>query len=452
MVDTAGRPWWDQAFRSVVEGRRVIIAAASVTTGAAAARSLRQYGPDDVMVYSLSPGAPVDDVHVFSTPPPADSSYAALAGHWERHTSNPTAEARTALDAFDPMGEAIVFRMLGAEPTEIAGRRVAAYRPEEWTALEDKTVIDAFWDRHAVSRQPSVVVPLHEAPEASSQLDLGYGTVWAADARDGLHAGAALTKWVRTSDDVELVTDELLSRCDHVRVMPFVEGIPCSIHGVVLPDGVAVLRPVEMLTLRQERRFHYLGASTFWDPPDHIRAEMRDMARRTGLGLAAEVGFRGAFSLDGVAADDGFWPTEVNPRVGGGLQALTYADTAPPVLLFELIVAGASTGISAAEFERQLTDIADRERAGLVQMFSRPSVTLNRPARHDGTRWEWAAEGDEQHASVQAQSIGVLAQLTSAALPHGASAAKITADFARFTDEQLGTSNGPLDPAVDPFG
>ena len=51
--------------------------------------------------------------------------------------------------------------------------------------------------------------------------------------------------------------------------MPFLEGIPCSIHGVVFPDGVATFRPVEMVTLRRpgSNRLHYAGAATFWDPP-----------------------------------------------------------------------------------------------------------------------------------------------------------------------------------------
>ena len=457
MTDEPEIPWWDQPFRSVVQGRRVIVAAASVTTGVGAARALRSYGTDAVMVYALSPGDQPDDVDVYSTSAPADSAHATLAEHWERHTSDLTLEARAAFDAFDPDGRAIVFRMLGAEPTNIAGRRVVAFRPDSWTALEDKTVIDAFWGRHGVRHQPSTVVRLRDAPTAAAGFDLGGGTVWAADSRDGLHAAASLTKWVRNADDIEPVTDEMRPHCDRVRVMPFVEGIPCSIHGVVLPDGVAVLRPVEMLTLRQERWFRYLGASTFWDPPDRIRTEMRRTARSIGEGLAEEVDFRGAFSVDGVAAADGFWPTEVNPRVGGGLQALTHADGAPSVLLFELIVAGASMGLSALEFERRFTDLADAERSCFLQVFSAPSTTRAGTARHDGTRWVWAggdnevAVSDQPHISFQAQPIGVLAHLTADALPHGDSAAGLAADFAQFLDREMGTSVGSLEGAIDPY-
>jgi hypothetical protein len=55
-------------------------------------------------------------------------------------------------------------------------------------------VIDEFWDRAGIERQPSIVVPLGEAAEASRTIDRGDGTVWAADAREGFHGGAR-SKW-----------------------------------------------------------------------------------------------------------------------------------------------------------------------------------------------------------------------------------------------------------------
>ena len=51
--------------------------------------------------------------------------------------------------------------------------------------------------------------------------------------------------------------------------MPVLEGIPCSIHGVVLPDQVLAFRPVELLCYRRVGRPHllYAGAATTFDPP-----------------------------------------------------------------------------------------------------------------------------------------------------------------------------------------
>ena len=71
------------------------------------------------------------------------------------------------------------------------------------------------------------------------------------------------------------VTAELRTSCDRVRIMPFLEGIATSVHGIVLPDGVVALRPVELVTLRRPgHRLVYSGCATFWDPPDDVREEM----------------------------------------------------------------------------------------------------------------------------------------------------------------------------------
>ena len=86
---------------------------------------------------------------------------------------------------------------------------------------------------------------------AAEALDRGHGTVWAGDAREGFNGGAALTRWVRDAQDAEEAFETLSKRCDAARVMPFLEGVPCSIHGWVLPDGVQVFRPCEMLVLRR---------------------------------------------------------------------------------------------------------------------------------------------------------------------------------------------------------
>ncbi len=105
--------------------------------------------------------------------------------------------------------------------------------------------------------------------------------------------------------------------------MPFLDGVATSVHGIVLPDGIAALRPVELVTLRQGHALRYSGCATFWDPPAAVREEMREAARRVGGRLRDEVGFRGAFTLDGVATADGFRPTELNPRFGAGLGVIT---------------------------------------------------------------------------------------------------------------------------------
>ena len=279
------------------------------------------------------------------------------------------AEVADALDRWDPERRALVLSPMFNELPEIAGRRVYGPRRPEWRRLEDKVVVDQLWDDLGVTRAPSAVVAAE--PEAlraaAGRLDRGAGTAWAGDARQGFNGGAQLLRWVRGEEDAAEAARFLAERCDRARVMPFLEGIPCSIHGMVFPSGVAAFRPVEMVTLRQpgSSRLRYAGAATFWDPPTADREVMRDLARRVGDGLRERVGYRGAFTVDGVLTADGFLPTELNPRLGAGLSVMTRDLPELPVpLLDRALIEGEALAYRADDLERQVLDVADRSRAG----------------------------------------------------------------------------------------
>jgi hypothetical protein len=66
---------------------------------------------------------------------------------------------------------------------------------------------------------------------------------------------------------------------------------------------------------------------------------MRDLARRVGAGLRERVGYRGAFTVDGVLAAEGFLPTELNPRLGAGLSMMTMDLPGLPVSLLDRALA-----------------------------------------------------------------------------------------------------------------
>ena len=206
--------------------------------------------------------------------------------------------------------------------------------------------------------------------------------MWAADARDGFHGGGAGTRWV-TDDDEAAAVDRRARRrtATRVRIMPFLDGIATSVHGIVLPDGVVALRPVELVTLRRGHELRYSGCATFWDPPDDVRDEMRDAARRVGEQLRAEVDFRGAFTLDGVATVDGFRPTELNPRFGAGLSVITRGlGDVPLHLVLDLVVAG----IALADLRRRAGAPRSSPPPTPTAAAARGSCTSTRRSRSTG--------------------------------------------------------------------
>jgi hypothetical protein len=368
-------------------------------------------------------------------------------------------EVVAALDRWDPERRALVLSPMFNELSEIAGRRVYGPRRSEWRRLEDKVVIDALWDELGVASAPSEVVTADPAAlrAAARRLDWGTGTAWAGDARQGFHGGAFCLRWVRGEEDVAEAVAFLAARCDRVRVMPFLEGIPCSIHGVVFPHGVATFRPVELVTLRRpgSSRLRYAGAATFWDPPDPDREVMRDLARRVGDALRERVGYRGAFTVDGVLSENGFLPTELNPRLGAGLSVMTGDLPDLPVsLLDRALVEGERLAFGADDLERQVLAAADQTRAGgawTVTDRGPADATQELPVTFEGGACRPAPDGrpGDGMLSFGPSGVGgfVRLALDPDRVPVGQSVAPLAVTAFALADERFGTGIGPLEPA-----
>lgn len=347
--------------RPFFDGAKVLGIGGHVASQRGFVKTMRELGADPLLL--LAPGVGAGEV-----PDRRDASWLsfdvqgtnAVDGirRYEALLANLPGEARDLVERFDPESRALAVGLIifSALP-DVAGRRRFGARPAASLAFEDKVVIDAFWDRAGVARAPSQVVSCaaRELRAAARTLDTGAGTVWAADAREGPHGGAVSTHWVRNEHDAQRAFDALVSMCDRVRVMPFLDGIPCSIHGIVFAHGEAVFRPVELLTLRRAERsaLVYAGAATFWKPADEDAAAMRDVARRVAARLRNEIDFRGPFTVDGVLTADGFLPTELNPRVGFGLLLL---ESSLPELPLALL------GIAACEADLSEVVPPDLER------------------------------------------------------------------------------------------
>ncbi|MFP5332697.1 MAG: hypothetical protein ACLGHX_10115 [Acidimicrobiia bacterium] len=326
---------------------------------------LREWGGSEFLVVAGEEGVGTQpDVEKVFMPSPPGTVMEGFR-RFAAKVSEPPPNVRRAVDRFDPDGTARVLGPVFAAPDYFLGRRLYGTRPLAWEGLEDKTAADAIWDQAEVARAPSEVIRLDDATEATARLAGSSGAVWAADNTDGWHGGGEMTRWVSGPEMAATVISDWRDRVRRVRVMPFLDGVPCSIHGVVTSDGVAALRPVELLILRRTDRtgFVYAGVANTWDPPASIREDMRDAARRVGEILRRQTGHRGPFSIDGVVTADGFRPTELNPRfsVGYGIQA-----GAVPELKGGFFVRALVEGdidVPAMELEDRIVTAADAQRA-----------------------------------------------------------------------------------------
>jgi hypothetical protein len=345
----------------------------------------------------------------------------------------------------------------------VLGRPVLGGRPASWLALEDKLLAEQVWEavdaRHVAAR----VVPVEPAllDVAAEALDVGHGTVWAGDARDGFNGGGEFTRWVVSARDRAQALAFFAPRCDRVRVMPFLEGVPCSIHGIVLPDGTAAFRPVELAILRSPgRQFVYGGQGTSWDPPAADREEMRELVRRTGEHLRAGVGYRGGFGIDGILTRDGFRPTEINTRAAGGLVLLfSGLDGAFLTLLQLACVAGDAPGVTVAELEDWAVTAMDTQRLTKPLAISHRSLTEH--SIDIPVRWEGGAllpdpdrRDDEEgpRVLVGPSAQGSYCRLDGLRMEPGERVGPLNVELMGFLDRHLGAGFGEVSAPPDVRG
>lgn len=363
--------------------------------------------------------------------------------------------ALDAIECWDPDRSARVLGSFLDTELSIAGRRTWASRPEEWLALEDKTTVDELWEAAGVDHAPSLVVAAVADDLVRAARRLGGATVWAGDNREGWHGGAEYTRFVADPADAGSTIEFMEAHCDRVRVMPYLEGVPCSIHGMVFPDSVAAFRPIEMVVFRTPAsdRFRYGSVSTSWDPPDQMREEMRAAARRVGTLLRQRVGFRGVFTMDGVATADGWLPTELNPRFGAGLGPVARAADLPILGISRLLIAGETADLDATEVESIAVEAADRVRhlGGMMVVDRAVEVTESQRVDWDGTTVAPAGDGPGDGTLERGPAAsGGLVRFTldpERVIP-GTQAAPVVAAALTAADLLWDTGIGPLIPAT----
>ena len=352
-------------------GRKIIMAGAPLAAFTSAIPTVKELGATELFILASGVGAgdlPSSDDARWAILDTRSDTMIGSFRKMERLLDDLPADVRRGLDDWDPEKEAVLLPSPFYYRNELAGRRVYGWRRPEWLALEDKTVADGLWDAAGVDRAPSRLVPvaLDEVERAAAELDRGAGVVLSGDARDGFNGGAEYVRWVDSSAEMSEPIQFFSLHCDKLRVMPFLEGIPCSIHGLVFPEKTVALRPCELMTLRRPgKALKYCGAASYWDPPDADREDMRRIAERVGEHLRRRVDYRGAFTVDGVMTADGFLPTELNTRAGAGVGTLLSGLSRLSLgSLNRALIEREALDYRPDEFERLLVGAADEHRGG----------------------------------------------------------------------------------------
>lgn len=448
------QPALHDALRSVYAGRRFVVATPVIQEAGALAKQVLDLGAEACLLLAARPGtgAPPDaslgEQHILGLPP--TDTMRSIHGA-ERAFRDLPADVLSAIERFDPRGDALALGAFFGNGQPIAGRRVVGARPVPWQALEDKTTVDALWEAAGLPHATHAVVPVDDAPAAARRFDRGAGTVWAADNREGFHGGASHTLHVADAASEARALGFLRAHADRVRVMPFLRGVPCSIHGLVLPDDVLAFRPAEMIVLQRAdfAGFYYMGAATTWDPTAAQRDALRALARRVGTHLRETLGYRGAFTIDGVMTADGFLPTELNPRVGAAMGHAVRGVSLP--LLHYALIEGMAFPGDARAWEADRVHEADAERVARLGFgfAGERSDTHNFALRRTASGALVEQEGDEG-----ADILGMIGPGPSGSRVHyvirpsqyrtGDSLAPLAAELVAWTDAHLGSHIGPL--------
>lgn len=442
------------------EGRKLILAGAPLAAFTSAVTELRELGAADLFLIAAGVGSgdlpPEDEARWIVLDTRADSMIGSFR-LMEAQLHNPSAEVVQALDEWDPEGTAVMLPNPFFYQDSIAGRPAYGWRRPAWLALEDKVVVDEIWDAAGVQRAPAAVIPVNGEVirDAIAEHDRGAGVALAGDASEGFNGGAEYVRWIATDDDLGEVLRFFGLHCDRVRVMPFLEGIPCSIHGFVFPDTVISLRPCELMTLRRPgRQLKYCGAASYWDPLEFDRDYMRAAARRVGEELRRRVDYRGAFTVDGVMTESGFVPTELNTRAGAAIGTLLGGLPGFGIgAINRALIEQEQLDYRPDEFERMVVTSADDHRSGggwtVVDRLADATESVVIDRSDGGLARSGDAENPYATLSFGPGEQGGFVRFTPnrAAIPVGPSAAPAVVEAFQFADDLWDVGLGDLTPA-----
>lgn len=355
--------------------------------------------------------------------------------------------ART--DAFDPDRLAILITPDPLDPPQSGSRARLGRRPGMWQLCESKAVVDVIWDRLGITRPRCVVAdgPVDLAT-LGELVDTGNGVVCAVQPAGGKTSSGAEGIWWWRGTDPPIHAEHH----HRVKLMPLMPGVPIRLHGMVFANAVISFAPLEAVTLPRPQSSTFLCCGATGRIPDSAR--LRRLTENLGTGLATELDYRGAFSVDGILTIDGFQPTDFNTRLTSAIEA------SPADIRVELQAANvlAREGIA-------LPDVGGLNQIGedalpdnKVTIYGAATRISPASPAEVAVRWsaghvlEPASVGDaDAHIRVSESLRGwtITAQLDRSRLPDGEFAGPYAPAIFEFADQFLGTNFGPLSA---PFG
>jgi hypothetical protein len=213
-----------------------------------------------------------------------------------------------------------------------------------------------------------------------------------------------------------------------------------------------------MLVFRRDdsNELSYAGAATSWIPPEPLGRTMRQSAIRVGEHLRATIGYRGSFTMDGVATEAGFLPTELNPRFGGALNRVNQGLPGLPLYLLHLATAeGLQLEYRPDELERLVLQQLDPVVRGMQLLEGRfdlepRTLEIMRDAEQE---WRPAEDNETPSGTILLGPSGagsiLFVSLDADQLQTGVSTAPALCSALGFADRLWNLGIGPLLPAPD---
>ena len=305
--------------------------------------------------------AGLDIDHTFVAIPEASLAFELREYH--KAIANLGAEHIVAINTFDPEKKAVVIGAFWFCLSSVAGRHVLGYRRPSWILYEDKCAVSEIWYKAGITQAKSEVVPVHSLHSGLPQ-GWAYPVVVSGDSLNGITGGGSHVRYVESDTQMQNILSFFALDCAQVRLMEYIDGISCSMHGFVLEDTVCTSIPIEMLVVPNSRgKFIYMGAATHWEPIPAETSLLEDSVRNVGVALREEVGFRGTFTLDGILKGGVFYPTEINTRSGAGIFALYGAEHTKYYLLDVLIKDGQNIDWAPSDIEHWMQETAKKQRS-----------------------------------------------------------------------------------------